>query len=87
MSPRLPLFQTIVEKSKAEPDFVANTLLQKFTELRRQGVAVDAVGEDRLLELFDAYARGSVTKQAVGELSQRWQSRTSRWQSWQRSSR
>jgi len=68
LSPRLPLFRTIVAKSSAEPDFVANTLLQKFTELRRQGVAVDAIKEERLLELFDAYAKGSITKQAVGEL-------------------
>jgi glutamyl-tRNA(Gln) amidotransferase subunit E len=68
ISPRLPLFRAIVEKSRAEPDFVANTLLQKFTELRRQGVAVDAIGEERLLELFDAYAKGIITKQAVGEL-------------------
>jgi glutamyl-tRNA(Gln) amidotransferase subunit E len=68
MSPRLPLFRAIVEKSAAEPDFVANTLLQRFTELRRQGVAVDAIKEDRLLELFDAYAKGTITKQAVGEL-------------------
>lgn len=68
MSPKLPLFHTIVAKSSAEPDFVANTLLQKFTELRRQGVAIDAIKEERLLELFDAYAKGSITKQAVGEL-------------------
>jgi glutamyl-tRNA(Gln) amidotransferase subunit E len=68
MSPRLSLFRTIIVKSSAEPEFVANTLLQKFTELRRQGAAVDAVREERLLELFDAYANGMITKQAVGEL-------------------
>ena len=68
LSPKLQLFNAIIAKSKAEPDFVANTLLQKFTELRRQGIAVDALGEDRLLELFDAYGKGMVTKQAVGEL-------------------
>jgi glutamyl-tRNA(Gln) amidotransferase subunit E len=68
LSPRLQLFKTIIAKSKAEPDFVANTLLQKFTELRRQGLAVDALSEERLLELFEAYVKGRITKQAVGEL-------------------
>ncbi len=68
LSPRLQFFHTVVDKSGVEPDFVANTLLQKFTELRRQGVAVDAISEDRLLELFDSYAKGRIAKQAVGEL-------------------
>jgi glutamyl-tRNA(Gln) amidotransferase subunit E len=68
VSPKLQLFRAIVAKSSVEPDFVANTLLQKMTELRRQGLAVDSVKEERLLELFDAYAKGSITKQAVGEL-------------------
>ncbi len=68
MSPRLALFRTIIVKSSAEPEFVANTLLQRFTELRRQGMAVDTIKEERLLELFDAYANDMITKQAVGEL-------------------
>ena len=68
LSPKLPLFREIVATSHAEPDFVAHTLLQKFTELRRQGVAIDTIRKVRLIELFDAYAKGSVTKQAVGEL-------------------
>ena len=68
LSPKLLLFNTIVESTKADSDFVANVILQKFTELRRAGFAVDSIEEARIIELFKEYGSGKITKQAVDEL-------------------
>jgi len=68
LSPKLSLFKDITSATGADPSFVANILIQKFTELRRQGLNVDEIGDERLKEAFKAYADGSVTKQAVEEL-------------------
>ncbi|HIH50561.1 MAG: Glu-tRNA(Gln) amidotransferase subunit GatE [Candidatus Micrarchaeaceae archaeon] len=68
LSPRLPLFKAIVEKTKADPEFVATVLLQKMTELRRSGVDVDSIDEGRIIEVFRYYADAKITKQAVQEV-------------------
>ena len=67
-SPRLQTFKMIVEVTKADPGFVANTMLQKFTELRREGFDVDGISEKGLFELFGAYEKEKITKQAVEEV-------------------
>ncbi len=67
-SPKLPLYKAITASTKADPNFVANMLIQKFTELRRGGFAVDSIEERRLADLFSEYADGIITKQAVDEL-------------------
>lgn len=68
LSPKLPLYKSITASTKADPNFVANILIQKFTELRRAGFAVDSIDEDRLSDMFASYANGEITKQAVDEL-------------------
>ena len=67
-SPRFQTFKLIVDVTKADPEFVANTMLQKFTELRREGFDVDAISEKGLFELFGAYKKEKITKQAVEEV-------------------
>ena len=67
LSTKLQLYKIIVE-SVNRPVFVANTLLQKFTELRRAGFDVESIKEDRLIELFGAYSKKKITKQAVEEV-------------------
>jgi glutamyl-tRNA(Gln) amidotransferase subunit E len=66
-SPRLHLYLEVSDRTNAEKDFVANTILQKFTELRRNGFEVESVEDDRLVDLFDAYASGELTKNGVEE--------------------
>ncbi len=68
VSPRLPLYKVLAAQEGADFTFIANTLLQKFTELRRGGFAVDSIPESRLAELFGAYAKGKLTKHAVDEV-------------------
>jgi len=65
LSPRLKLFKLVVQESKAEPELVANILIQKFTELKREGVDCDAIAEGKIVSLFDSYHRGEITKQAI----------------------
>lgn len=67
LSPRLQLFKAITSKSKADPEFVANVLIQKLTELRRGGFNVDAINDEALTDVFDYYANEKITKQAVEE--------------------
>lgn len=64
-SPRLGLYREIVGGTHAEPRFVANVLLQKFTELSRSGLRADAIPDARLLELFGTYADNKITKQGL----------------------
>lgn len=68
VSPKLQLYKMIVASTKADPNFVANTLIQKFTELRRNGFAADSIDDKRIVDLFAAYAKEEITKQAVEEL-------------------
>jgi glutamyl-tRNA(Gln) amidotransferase subunit E len=65
MSPRLKLFKLVVQESGVDQEFAANIIIQKFTELKREGVDCDSIEEARIVELFDAYHKGQITKQAV----------------------
>ncbi|MDE1856097.1 MAG: Glu-tRNA(Gln) amidotransferase subunit GatE [Candidatus Micrarchaeota archaeon] len=67
-SPQLQLYNTIVEKSKADPKFVAAFLLEKMKDMRRSGIEVGAIPEDVLIYIFEGYANGVVTKNAVEEI-------------------
>jgi glutamyl-tRNA(Gln) amidotransferase subunit E len=68
LSPRLQLYKNIIGSTKADPAFIANTIIQKFTELRREGFDVEGIEEQRLADLFVAYSKNEITKQAVEEL-------------------
>jgi glutamyl-tRNA(Gln) amidotransferase subunit E len=68
LSPKLQLYKTIIRDTKADPNFVAIILIQKFTALRRAGYDVDNIKESNIVELFKEYAKGSITKQAVEEI-------------------
>ncbi|MGI0100337.1 MAG: Glu-tRNA(Gln) amidotransferase subunit GatE [Candidatus Micrarchaeaceae archaeon] len=68
MSPKILLFRSVVEKSDADPEFVANILIQKLTELKRAGVAVDSIKDISIIGIFSMYANGRITKQAVEEM-------------------
>lgn len=68
LSQKLPLFKLLLEKTAADPEFVANILLQKFTELKRSGIDVDNIDYERLVELFRVYEQGAITKHAIEPL-------------------
>ncbi len=67
-STRLAQFERISGMASADRRFIANMLLQQFTELRRNGYDVDAISDDKLVELLNYYENGIITKQAVTEV-------------------
>ena len=71
MSPRLQLYREILSSTKVEPSTLANVLLQKFTELKRNGYDADSIGTEKLAHVFGAYSSKRITKQAIEELLKR----------------
>ncbi len=70
-SPRLSSYSFIVSKAKAKPLLVASILLEKMTEIKRQGIAADSITDDVLLEIFRLYAEGTITKAGIEEIMKR----------------
>jgi len=68
LSPKLQLYKFLSKNTRADKEFIANILSQKFTELKREGFDIDSIKEKGLVELFNIYAEGLITKQAVEEL-------------------
>ena len=68
LSPRLQLYKALVSAKNSDKPFIANTLLQKFTELRRAGLDAESIPEQELAGLFAMYGKGRLTKQAVEEV-------------------
>lgn len=67
-STRLQAYKTVSSAVKSDNRFIANVILQKFTELGRNGYDIDSISEGRLIEVFAAYSKGTITKQAIDEL-------------------
>jgi len=61
------LFEVIARES-GEPTLVASVLLYSFAEIRRQGLPVDAIPEDRVRELFALVRAGAFAKEAVPDV-------------------
>ena len=52
ISPRLNLFKQVTKDANADPEFAANIITQRFVELRRNGIDVNAIPEDVIIEIF-----------------------------------
>jgi len=68
LSENYPLFEKIVNGLKVEPKFVATTLEETLVSLRREGVAVERLNENKLMELFIEYKCGKFVKAAIPEI-------------------
>jgi glutamyl-tRNA(Gln) amidotransferase subunit E len=64
---RMSLFEAAVEQG-VDPTLAAGTVESTATELRRDGVPVDAVDDERFLSLFDLYQEGEVTSEGIPDL-------------------
>lgn len=67
LSYRFGIFSSLSKNRKIDPVFLANTILQRFPELERDGFDVDSIGESRLERLFLLYSDGKIAKHGVGE--------------------
>ena len=68
MSPRLQLYKHVSSFKDADKRLIANTIMQKFTEMKRDGIDVDSLSPSMLKEIFMRYAAGDITKQALDAL-------------------
>ena len=66
-SPRLPMYEYVTSKSKCDRLVIAATILEKLKELERSGTEVD-MKEDVMVDIFDRYGRGEITKAGIGEI-------------------
>jgi glutamyl-tRNA(Gln) amidotransferase subunit E len=64
---RMSLFEAAVEQG-VDPTLAAGTVESTATELRRDGVPVAAVDDERFLSLFDLYQEGEVTSEGIPDL-------------------
>jgi glutamyl-tRNA(Gln) amidotransferase subunit E len=64
---RMPLFEAAVEQG-VDPTLAAGTVESTATELRRDGVPVEEVDDERFLSLFDLYQEGDVTSEGLPDL-------------------
>lgn len=67
-SDRRALFETVVAQTKLSPTFVASVLIEAFLALSRSGVNVEAIPDERLIELFEALNQGKFAKEAVQDI-------------------
>ncbi|MEM3202611.1 MAG: Glu-tRNA(Gln) amidotransferase subunit GatE [Candidatus Micrarchaeaceae archaeon] len=68
LSQRYALYKYIASSTHAEPEFVANTLMQKFTELSRKGIDIDGISKEGIADAFKAVEERRITKQALEEV-------------------
>ena len=64
---RMPLFEAAVERG-IDPTLAAGTVESTATELRRDGVSVEEIDDERFLSLFDLYRQGEVTSEGIPDL-------------------
>ncbi|MGC9037533.1 MAG: Glu-tRNA(Gln) amidotransferase subunit GatE [Candidatus Micrarchaeia archaeon] len=70
-SPLLSLYNEIVGKTGVPGYVVAPILLEKLTELRRQGIDIDSIPNEAMLAVFEEYKANAVTKAGIEELLKR----------------
>ncbi|MCX6775363.1 MAG: Glu-tRNA(Gln) amidotransferase subunit GatE [Candidatus Micrarchaeota archaeon] len=71
LSENYPLFEKVVGELKVEAKFVATTLEETLVSLRREGVPVEKLNENKLMELFIEYKCGKFVKAAIPEILRR----------------
>jgi len=67
-SERVELFEKIVSETKIQPSVVASILTEHMKSLKREGVEVEKVEDEKLVEFFRMVARGEIAKEAAPEV-------------------
>ncbi|MGC8816521.1 MAG: Glu-tRNA(Gln) amidotransferase subunit GatE [Candidatus Hadarchaeum sp.] len=68
LSENLSLFEELVAETNADPTLVAATLEETLVSLRREGIKVEGITKELLLEMFRWVADGKLAKEAVPEV-------------------
>jgi glutamyl-tRNA(Gln) amidotransferase subunit E len=70
-SSSLQLYNQILARTGADPVVVAATLLEKFREMKRDGIQVERIGDDAIMKVFELYSSGRITKAAIETIMRR----------------
>jgi glutamyl-tRNA(Gln) amidotransferase subunit E len=62
------LFETIVKRTKVSPTVVAAALTETFKGLRREGIEIENVSDQQILELFRLIDEGQAAKEAIQDI-------------------
>ena len=62
------LFERIVKETAASPTLVAATLTETFKSLKREGVKIEKLGDDQIIEIFKLISAGKTSKEALPEI-------------------
>ena len=62
------LFERIVEETAVSHTLVAATLTETFKSLKREGVKIEKLGDDQIIEIFKLISAGKTSKEALPEI-------------------
>ena len=65
ISDKTDIFDRIISKTKVDPNLVGRTLTQTMKHMRREGLPVESISDNNLLELFTLYADHKFTREAI----------------------
>ncbi len=63
------LFDVITRHVSISPSFIAASLTETLKSLQREGVIIDVLSDDTLLEIFEAIEKGEMAKEFFSEIS------------------
>ncbi len=66
--PKFQLFEKSITTTKCDAGTAAVTLLETLTALRREGVKVDDVSDEALLDILAKYGEGTIAKTAIPQV-------------------
>jgi glutamyl-tRNA(Gln) amidotransferase subunit E len=62
------LFEKIVKQTRVSPTVVAAALTETFKGLKREGIEIESVSDEQILELFSLIDAGKATKEAIPDI-------------------
>ncbi len=67
-SPKLGLYNAVIEETDAAPPVVAAILLEKMKDIKRSGIEVDSINDETVIGVFERFANKEITKAAIEEI-------------------
>ncbi len=61
-------FEEIVEEIDVEPTLVASTIISTFTYLKREGVPVENISDEKIQDVFNFLSQGKYSKEALPDV-------------------
>ncbi|OYT42673.1 MAG: Glu-tRNA(Gln) amidotransferase GatDE subunit E [Candidatus Aenigmarchaeota archaeon ex4484_224] len=62
------LFEKIVQKVKIEPKIVANFFVIKAKDLRRKGIDLEKISDEKFMKIFELIGKKEIAKEAIEEI-------------------